>query len=240
MMMIRVYKQFDGTYGDAVQDNAFQSDEEMILSMIAQWYTRELLAFRQQMAESFPDAVLKRERAFRSEPLYLSFTLSFSLEGERHSIIALLEEMEVSGRIAAWEDCEQEKYPSLCFLLEKQPRKETLPRDVRGYVFLRAIGPLYYYHARLLPEEIPDLSLRGMNASTGQRFVSQTEKHNVLTLDFALDLGQRLLLWCSQGNEKTVVATAMMRQMSHLIIEKEEGLSLQRQNTRLGGVSLSP
>jgi hypothetical protein len=79
-----------------------------------------------------------------------------------------------------------------------------------------------------------------MNASTGQRFVSQTEKHNVLTLDFALDLGQRLLLWCSQGNEKTVVATAMMRQMSHLIIEKEEGLSLQRQNTRPGGVSLSP
>ncbi len=237
--MIRVYQKLSGGARDAGQDDALLQEEEAMLSTISRLYIRELFAFRQQMTESFPDAVLKIEQAFRSEAMYLSFTLSFS-EGEKLHTIALLEQMEASGRIAAWEDCEQEKHPSLSFLLEKRPRRNTLPREVRGYVFLRAIGPLYYYHVRLLPEEIPDLRLQGINASTGHIFVSQTEMHGVLTLDFALDLGQRLLLWCYQGKEDAVVATAMLRQMSHLIIEKEEGLSIRHQDTQPGGVSLSP
>lgn len=238
-MILRVYQELNEKHRDTGQNDALLLDEETMLSSISRMYTRELLAFRQRMTEGFPDAVLKIERAFHSDPMYLSFILTFS-EDERSHTVALLEQMMASGYIVAWEDCEQEKHPSLRWLLDKQPRRKTLPRDVRGNIFLRAIGPLYHYHVRIFPEEIPDLSLRGINASTGQVFVSQTEKHGVLTLDFALDLGQRLLLWCSQGNENTVVATALMRQMSHLIVEREEGFHIRHQDARSGGVSLSP
>ncbi len=111
-MMIRVYQKLSGGARDAGQDDALLQEEEAMLSTISRLYIRELFAFRQQMTESFPDAVLKIEQAFRSEAMYLSFTLSFS-EGEKLHTIALLEQMEASGRIAAWEDCEQEKHPSL-------------------------------------------------------------------------------------------------------------------------------
>ena len=199
-------------------------------------YTRELLELRHLVLNLFPDALVEREKLFRSEPLYLSYLVSTS--AEKHQVGSVIDQLVADGHIAAWEDCELAKYPSLRWLLEKQPRTTMLPKDLLGRVFLRSIGPLFDYHLRVFPEELSHLSLRGINASTGQCFVSEVENYGVLVLNFSLDLGDTLLLWVYQCN--TVVATAMIRQMAHLMVEKEEGVHIRDRDTVSGGVSLSP
>ncbi len=216
--------------------DAFALGEETILEGLTQINVRELLELRSQLITIFPDALIEREKLFQSEPMYLSLLVTTS--AEKHLVTSALDQMGIDGLVAAWEDTDQERHPSLRWMLTIWPRSFSLPHALQGYMRTKDI--VGSYHLRVM-KTTPNLVMVGINDSTGRPVFSTREENDVITLDFSLDLGERLLLWCSQGqgNDDAPVATAMLHRLSRLFLEKEDGISIHHL-TISGGFSQSP
>ena len=234
-MRARIYRHLRTAFLDL--GHVFAPSEETPLNAFSEVSAKELLQLRQHVLNVFPDATIEREKLFRAEPVYISLVVLTSAENSQ--VASSLDQMAAEGHIAAWENVDQVKRPSLCWMLGKRPRSFKLSRDLQGYLQTRDFG---IYHLRVFADDLPDLRLAGINASTGQSVSSPSECENeVITLDFSLDLGNWLLLWCYQGKHEPeqTVATAMLRLMSHITIEQEEGIHIQHWHSA-SGVSLSP